>query len=149
MRRETATAPGKRIGRSAAASVLFEQDLFAQSAPTRLKSGACLFPDCALDRLSNTDAARPDRSRRAQIRCQQPDSLASIALNLPGRQNHHDLAAFEARLLLDLGKFGGVFLDAVEQRGASIMTICRPSNRGSDSILANEPVSAFTRSSSL
>ena len=36
-------------------------------------------------------------------------------------QHHHDLTAFETRLLLDLGQLGGVALDAVEQFVAEVL----------------------------
>src|SRR5258708_3626745 len=39
----------------------------------------------------------------------------------PRRQHHHNLAAFEARLLLDLGDFGGVALDAIEKLIAELL----------------------------
>ena len=42
-------------------------------------------------------------------------------LRLARRQNHDDLAAFEARLLLDFGDFGGIALDAVEQLVAEFL----------------------------
>src|ERR1700739_1704406 len=36
-------------------------------------------------------------------------------------QHHDDLAGLEPRLLLDLGEFGGIVLDAVEELGAQIL----------------------------
>src|SRR5215470_9005885 len=38
-----------------------------------------------------------------------------------GGQDHHHLAAFESWLLLDLGEFRGIVLDAFEQFGAELL----------------------------
>src|SRR5207302_9442610 len=47
--------------------------------------------------------------------------LFGIMLYSTRRQDHHHLAAFEARLLLDLGDLNGVALDAVEQLIAELL----------------------------
>ena len=45
--------------------------------------------------------------------CLLPRLRGEGSVGLAGRQNHDDLAAFEARFLLDLGDFRGVDLDPV------------------------------------
>jgi hypothetical protein len=45
--------------------------------------------------------------------CLLPRLRGKGSVGLAGRQNHDDLAAFEARFLLDLGDFRGVDLDPV------------------------------------
>src|SRR5215470_4948814 len=43
---------------------------------------------------------------------------------LSWRQHHHDLAALEAGILLDLGEVGGIVLHAVEQPVAKLL-VCQ------------------------
>src|SRR6478736_6964150 len=47
--------------------------------------------------------------------------LIAREFNSARRQYHHDLAAFETRVLLDLGELGDVGLDLVEQLGADLL----------------------------
>src|ERR1700748_1501228 len=50
-----------------------------------------------------------------------PFSFPMNELDLARRQHHHDLAALEPRVLLDLRKSGDVRLDLVEQLGADLL----------------------------
>src|SRR5262249_26609561 len=47
--------------------------------------------------------------------------FAAAAPASPRRQHHHNLAPFEARFLLDLGDFGGIVLDAIEELVAQLL----------------------------
>src|SRR5215475_5493845 len=47
--------------------------------------------------------------------------FAAAAPASPRRQHHHNLAAFEARFLLDLGDLGGIVLDAIEELVAQLL----------------------------
>src|SRR3984885_10472445 len=53
--------------------------------------------------------------------CLLPPLAGEGSVGLAGRQNHDDLAAFEARFLLDFGDFRGVDLDPVQELIAELL----------------------------